>query len=46
VIHEGNAEALRARIVVSGANIPINAGAEAILEAKGVLLVPGPPDRT
>jgi len=40
VIHEGNAEALRARIVVSGANIPINAGAEAILEAKGVLLVP------
>ena len=40
VIHEGNAEALRARIAVSGANIPITAGAEAILEAKGVLLVP------
>jgi glutamate dehydrogenase (NAD(P)+) len=40
VIHEGNFDDLRARIVVSGANIPITAGAEAILEARGVLLVP------
>jgi glutamate dehydrogenase/leucine dehydrogenase len=40
VIHEGNVDTLRARIVVSGANIPITPGAEALLEARGVLLVP------
>lgn len=40
VVHEGNVDALRARIVVSGANIPITATAEARLHERGVLLVP------
>ncbi len=40
VVHEGNVDRLRARIVVSGANIPITAAAEAILHARGVVQVP------
>ncbi|BCX18469.1 MAG: glutamate dehydrogenase [Geminicoccaceae bacterium] len=40
VIHEGNVSRLEARIVVSGANIPITGAAEAILHERGVLLVP------
>lgn len=40
VIHEENAGQLAARIVVSGANIPITAAAEAMLHARGVLMVP------
>lgn len=40
VVHEGNVEQLRARIVVSGANIPMTAAAEARLHERGVLLVP------
>ncbi|MCS7268288.1 MAG: Glu/Leu/Phe/Val dehydrogenase [Geminicoccaceae bacterium] len=40
VIHEGNVDRLRTKIVVSGANIPITPAAEAALEARGVLQVP------
>jgi len=40
VIHEGNVDRLRARIVVSGANIPITAAAERRLYERGVLVVP------
>jgi glutamate dehydrogenase/leucine dehydrogenase len=40
VIHEGNADRLRARMVVPGANIPITAAAEAMLHERGVLMVP------
>lgn len=40
VIHEGNVDRLQARMVVSGANIPTTAAAEAILQSRGVLLVP------
>ncbi|MCS6780584.1 MAG: Glu/Leu/Phe/Val dehydrogenase [Geminicoccaceae bacterium] len=40
VVHEGNVDRLQARIVVSGANIPITAAAEAALHARGVLQVP------
>ncbi len=40
VLHEGNADRLQARMVVSGANIPITATAETMLERRGVLLVP------
>ena len=40
VIHEGNVEQLRARLVVSGANIPATAGAEKRMHERGVLNVP------
>lgn len=40
VIHEGNADALRARIVVEGANCPTTAGADAMLLERGLLVVP------
>ncbi|GAA1950874.1 glutamate dehydrogenase [Nocardioides panacihumi] len=40
VVHAGNAEAVRARIVVEGANGPLTADADRILEARGVLVVP------
>ncbi|HVP30972.1 MAG TPA: Glu/Leu/Phe/Val dehydrogenase [Myxococcota bacterium] len=40
VIREDNAHRLRARAVVAGANIPLTAGAERILEQRGVVSVP------
>lgn len=40
VIHEGNAAAVRARLILQGANIPVTAQAEAQLAARGVLCVP------
>jgi len=40
VIHEGNADRVRARFVVEGANGPTTPDADAILEAKGTLVVP------
>jgi glutamate dehydrogenase (NAD(P)+) len=40
MIHGGNADRLRARIVVEGANSPTTPTADAILADKGVLVVP------
>jgi len=40
VIHEGNAAKVRARIVVEGANGPTTPEADAILNAKGITVVP------
>jgi glutamate dehydrogenase/leucine dehydrogenase len=39
-IHAGNAEAIRAKLVLQGANIPATAEAEAVLHRRGVLVVP------
>ncbi|MGO9443262.1 MAG: Glu/Leu/Phe/Val family dehydrogenase [Thiobacillaceae bacterium] len=40
VIREDNADQLKARLVIEGANIPITEGAEKILHQRGVLCVP------
>ncbi len=40
VIHDGNADAVKARFVVEGANGPTTPDADAILESKGVVIVP------
>lgn len=40
VIHEDNAERLKARLVVEGANIPITHGAERILHQRGIPCIP------
>ena len=40
VIHAGNAHAVRARMVVEGANSPVTPAAEEILRERGVLVVP------
>lgn len=40
VIHEGNMDRLKARVIIEGANIPVTAGAERYLHKKGVLCVP------
>ncbi len=40
VIHEGNVDLLKARLIISGANIPITEGAEKRLHEKGILNVP------
>ena len=40
VLHKGNAARLKARIVAEGANIPCTREAEAMLEARGVLILP------
>ncbi|WP_395244407.1 Glu/Leu/Phe/Val dehydrogenase [Agromyces sp. MMS24-K17] len=40
VIHEGNAGAVRARVVVEGANGPTTAAGDRILAERGVLVVP------
>lgn len=40
VINEENVDRLNARLVISGANIPITPGAEKMLHDKGVLCVP------
>ncbi|MBI2081037.1 MAG: Glu/Leu/Phe/Val dehydrogenase [candidate division NC10 bacterium] len=39
-IHEGNAAAVRAKLVVEGANGPTTAGADRILEQKGIRVIP------
>lgn len=40
VIHEGNVQRLRTKLVLEGANIPVTPEAEKILAGKGVLCVP------
>ena len=40
VVHAGNADRVRARVVVEGANGPLTAEADRILEARDVLVVP------
>ena len=40
VIHEGNAEAIKARMILQGANIPATTRAEQILHERGILVVP------
>jgi glutamate dehydrogenase (NAD(P)+) len=40
VIHDGNADQVKARLVVEGANGPTTSGADTILHDKGVLVVP------
>lgn len=40
VIHEGNADRVRARIVVEGANGPTTAAADEVLRGAGVVVVP------
>jgi glutamate dehydrogenase (NAD(P)+) len=40
VIHDGNVGALRARLVVPGANIPITPSAERTLHERGVVYIP------
>jgi len=40
VIHEGNADRLKARIVAPGANIAVTEAAEAMLHRRGVLVLP------
>lgn len=40
VLHEGNADQVKARFVVEGANGPTTPDADAVLEDRGVLIVP------
>jgi glutamate dehydrogenase (NAD(P)+) len=40
VIHAGNAESVRARMIVEGANGPLTTGADRILEERAVVVVP------
>ena len=40
VIHEGNVQRLKAKMVVQGANIPVTYSAEKILHDKGILSIP------
>lgn len=40
VLHEGNVERLRARLVLQGANIPATAAAEAYMHAHDILSIP------
>lgn len=40
IINEDNVERLKAKLIISGANIPITAEAETILHKKGILNVP------
>ncbi|MDJ0789400.1 MAG: Glu/Leu/Phe/Val dehydrogenase [Myxococcota bacterium] len=40
VIHEGNVDRLRTKLIVSGANIPMTDAAERILHERGVISVP------
>lgn len=40
VIHKGNVDMIKARLILQGANIPVTADAEEILSRKGILTVP------
>lgn len=40
VIHKGNAENIRARLIIEGANGPVTAGGDEVLRQKGTLIVP------
>jgi len=40
VIHDGNADAVKARFIVEGANGPTTPDADAILESRGAVVVP------
>lgn len=40
VLHAGNADAVRARLVVEAANGPVTPGADAILAARGIVVAP------
>lgn len=40
VLREDNIGALKAKLIVQGANIPVTAGAERVLHQRGVLIVP------
>jgi len=40
VIHEGNAADIKARMIVEGANGPTTAGADAVLNENGVVVIP------
>jgi glutamate dehydrogenase/leucine dehydrogenase len=40
VIHEGNAGIIRTRMILQGANIPVTDGAEKLLHARGILVLP------
>jgi glutamate dehydrogenase (NAD(P)+) len=39
-VHEGNADQVRAKVILQGANLPVTAGAEAALAQRGILSVP------
>ena len=39
-IHEGNADRVSARLIVEGANAPVDLGVEPILESRGIKVVP------
>jgi glutamate dehydrogenase (NAD(P)+) len=40
VVHAGNADTIRARMIVEGANSPLTPGADRILEQRGIDVVP------
>jgi glutamate dehydrogenase (NAD(P)+) len=40
VLHEGNADRVRARMVVEGANVPLTPGADRVLAERGTIVVP------
>ena len=40
VLHEGNADLVRAKVVLQGANLPVTAAGEAILARRGILSIP------
>jgi glutamate dehydrogenase (NAD(P)+) len=40
VLHEGNADRVRARLVVEGANVPVTPGADRALAERGTIVVP------